>query len=227
MSRNTKISAALIAVFAIVVAIVALTASDSKTPTAKPKTATNAADQAAPADTPVVASDPRSAGKPGNSGVTLTEFLDFECEACGAAYPMIEQLRKEYEGRVTFNVRYFPIESHKNSRTAATAVEAAAQQNKFGPMYQRMFETQIEWGESQSSQADRFRKFAEDLGLDMKKFDAAVADPKTAARIERDVKAGEALGVQGTPSFFINEERIEPQSVDDIRSQLDAAISES
>ena len=227
MSRNTKISAALIAVFAIVLAAVALTASNSDKPAAKAKPPATNADKTALASTPVVASDPRSAGKPGSTGVTLTEFLDFECEACGAAYPMIEQLRKEYEGHVTFNVRYFPIESHKNSRTAATAVEAAAQQDKFGPMYQRMFETQIEWGESTSSQADRFRNYAKDLGLDMKKFDADVADPKTAARIERDVKAGEALGVQGTPSFFINEERIEPQSVEDIRTQLDAAIAGS
>ena len=172
----------------------------------------------------VVAPDPRQLGEPGSSGVTFTEFLDFECEACGAAFPAIEQLRRQYAGRVTFNVRYFPIDSHKNARAAAIAVEAAAQQGKFEPMYKRMFETQRSWAEQGTSKAAVFRGYAEDLGLDMKAFDAAVTDPKTTARVQRDSDAGVALGVKGTPTFFIDEQRIEPKSIEDLQRMLDDAL---
>ena len=229
MSRNTKVSAALVAVFVAVIVAVAVAAGggndesssqSASTPTAPSATSGTAA---APPER-VVASDPRRLGPPGRSGVTFTEFLDFECEACGAAFPAIEQLRQEYAGRVSFNMRYFPIDSHKNARNAALAVEVAAQQGKLEAMYKRMFETQTSWAEKSSSQAAVFRGFATDLGLDMDAYDAAVADPKTAARVERDSKAGLALGVQGTPAFFINEERFEPQSVDDLRRQIEAAI---
>ena len=88
-----------------------------------------------------------------------------------------------------------------------------------------MYETQSTWGEQQSSKAALFRGFAKGLKLNMREYDAAVADPETAARVERDAQAGQQLGVQGTPSFFINEEKIEPQSFDDLREQLDAAIA--
>lgn len=231
MSRNTKISAALVGVFIAIIGVIAISTAGgddeqaaSATTTAPSAPATTAEADATP--TPrVVAGDPRRLGSPGTTGVTFTEFLDFECEACAAAYPAIEQLREEYEGRVTFNLRYFPIDSHQNARNAAHAVEAAAQQGKLEAMYQRMYETQQSWGEQQTSQAPLFRTFAKDLGLDMREYDAAVADADTAARVQRDVEAGQALGVQGTPSFFINEERIEPQSFDDLREQLDAAIA--
>lgn len=233
MSRNTRISAGLVGVFIAIVAVIAIATSGGEEE--KPAlAATTAASE--PATTPqqetattpqVVAGDPRRLGRPGKTGVTFTEFLDFECEACAAAYPAIEQLREEYAGRVTFNLRYFPIDSHKNARNAALAVEAAAQQGKLEAMYQRMYATQKSWGEQQASQAQLFRTFAKDLGLNMREYDAAVADPDTAARVQRDVEAGQQLGVQGTPSFFINEERIEPQSFEDLRQQLDAAIAAS
>ena len=229
MSRNTKISAALIAAFVLVAAIVvAVSAGGSgEDRSSTPAPSSGASTTESGERTRVVAPDPRRLGRPGTSGVTFTEFLDFECEACGAAYPSIEQLRQEYAGRVTFNIRYFPLESHSNARNAAIAVEAAAQQGELEGMYKRMYETQRSWGEKQTSKAALFRQFAEDLGLDMKAYDAAVADPKTDARVERDVKAGLALGVQSTPTFFINEQRIEPQSVDDIRAQLDAALGDT
>ena len=80
-----------------------------------------------------------------NSDVTVVEFLDFECEGCRAAFPMVEKLRSEYGDRVNFVVRYFPIPSHFNAERAARAVEAAAQQSKFEPMYKKMYETQSQW----------------------------------------------------------------------------------
>jgi len=157
--------------------------------------------------------------------VTLVEFLDFECEVCGAVYPVIEELREEYAGRVTFATRYFPIPSHRNSQNAAIAVEAAARQDRFEDMYDQMFLTQASWGESQDSKAAVFRGFAEELGLDMDQFDADVADPSTAERVQFDFDAGVDLGVQGTPTIFVNGDAIELQRVEDIKAALDAALA--
>ncbi len=102
----------------------------------------------------------------GEGAVTLVEFLDFECEACGAFFPIVEDLREQFAGEITYVVRYFPLPGHFNSKNAAVAAEAAAQQDRFEDMYVRLFETQPEWGEAQESRADLFRGFAEEIGLD-------------------------------------------------------------
>jgi protein-disulfide isomerase len=136
--------------------------------------------------------------------VTVVEFLDFECEACRAAYPTVEQLRDEYGDRVNFVIRYFPLPSHFNAERAARAVEAAAQQGKLEPMYQKMYETQAQWGEQREPADTVFRGFAQDLGLEMLAFDAAYHSPETLQRVRLDVEDGKALGVRGTPTFYVN-----------------------
>jgi protein-disulfide isomerase len=156
---------------------------------------------------------------------TLVEFLDFECEACRAAYPVIEELRADYGDRITFVTRYFPIPSHANAENAAIAVEAAAAQGQFEAMYRKMYETQANWGEQRDSKADVFRGFAAELGLDLAAYDRAVADPATRERVLRDQADGVAAGVQGTPTFFLNGVRIEPRSADDLRARIDAALA--
>ena len=159
------------------------------------------------------------------SDVTFVEFLDFECEACRAAFPMVEQLRAEYGDRVNFVIRYFPIQSHFNAERAARAVEAAAQQDKFEPMYKKMYETQSEWGEQQTPADSRFRGFAAELGLDMAAFDAAYNDPATLDRVNVDVADGKALGVKGTPTFFIDGTEVEFRSYDDLKAAVEQALN--
>jgi protein-disulfide isomerase len=161
-----------------------------------------------------------------DSDVTFVEFLDFECEGCRAVHPSIEQLRREYGDRVNFVIRYFPMPSHYNAERAARAVEAAAQQGRLEPMYQKMYETQPQWGEQQSPADAIFRGFANELGLDMAAFDAAYRDPVTLQRIQLDVNDGRALGVQGTPTFFINDTQIRPRSYEDLTKALDQALAE-
>jgi protein-disulfide isomerase len=156
--------------------------------------------------------------------VTFVEFLDFECEACGAYFPYVEQLREEYGDRVSFVVRYFPISSHYNAERAARAVQAAAGQGKFEQMYQRMYQTQSTWAEQRVPMDETFRGFAVDLGLDMAAWDAAYQAPATLDRINADVADGQALGVQGTPTFFVNGTRLQPQSYQDLTGALDAAL---
>ncbi|BBZ07725.1 MULTISPECIES: DsbA family protein [Mycolicibacterium] len=160
-----------------------------------------------------------------NSDVAFVEFLDFECEACRAAFPMVEQLRAEYGDRVNFVIRYFPIQSHFNAERAARAVEAAAQQDKFEPMYKKMYETQSEWGEQQTPADSRFRGFAAELGLDMAAFDAAYNDPATLDRVNVDVADGKALGVKGTPTFFIDGTEVEFRSYDDLKAAVEQALN--
>lgn len=159
-----------------------------------------------------------------DSDVYFVEFLDFECEGCRALYPAVEQLRAEYGDRVNFVLRYFPLRSHFNAERAARAVEAAAQQGQLEAMYRKMYETQAQWGEQQVPADDVFRGFAQQLGLDMDAFDATYNDPATSERIQLDIADGTALGVQGTPTFFLDGERIQPRSYEDLTTALDQAL---
>lgn len=161
-----------------------------------------------------------------NAKVTLVEFLDFECEACGATYPVIEELRKTYGDQVTFVVRYFPLEAHFNSKRAARAVEAAAQQDKFEPMYQKMFQTQQQWGEQQQPLDGLFRQYAQELGLDMDQWDADYSSEKTQARIQTDIDDGLRLGVDSTPTFFLNGKKLQPRSADDLTTAIEDALAQ-
>ena len=161
----------------------------------------------------------------GADAVTVVEFLDFECEACGAFYPIVEELREKHQGDITYVVRYFPLPGHINSTQAALAAEAAAQQDRFEDMYHRLFETQAQWGEKAEETPEVFRGFAEDLGLDMAAYDAAIADPATAKRVQADKSDGEKLGVTSTPSFFVDGEQIVMQEWDDLEQAIDEAVS--
>lgn len=156
--------------------------------------------------------------------VTLVEFLDFECEGCRAAYPLVEELRNQYGDRVEFVIRYFPLSGHFNGERAARAVEAAAQQGQLEAMYRKMYETQSEWGEQRVPADDVFRGFATDLDLDMAAFDAAYNDPATLERIRVDQQDGEKLGVMGTPTFFVNGQQIALRRAEDLRTAVEDAL---
>lgn len=216
MKTSTKVNVIAISVVVVVVAVIAAISTFRPFSPSREEVA---------ASTAVLEENTHRLDEAADAKVTLVEFLDFECEVCGAVYPTIEELREEYAGRVTFATRYFPIPSHRNSENAAIAVEAAARQDRFEDMYDRMFQTQATWGESQDSKADVFRGFAQELGLDMAQYDADVADPSTAERVQFDFEAGQDLGVQGTPTIFVNDEAIELQRLEDIKAALDAALA--
>lgn len=173
---------------------------------------------------PMVLEDSHVMNDAGEGAPVLVEFLDFECEACGAVYPVIEEVRAQYDGQLTYVMRYF-ITNHANSLNAALAAEAASQQGKFEDMFHTLFERQAEWGEKQDSQADVFRGYAEELGLDMEAYDKSVADPATQERIELDHNAGLKLGVRGTPTFILDGEQLQLQYVTDLTDAIDAAIA--
>jgi protein-disulfide isomerase len=216
MKSQIKVSAGLVAAFAVVVGALLVGG----------KVGGNPADASA-AEAAVVRTDSHVLGERGTTNVEFVEFLDFECEGCAAAFPVVEQLRQEYAGRVTFVARYFPLPGHFNAERAARAAEAAARQGKFEQMYVLMYENQSQWGEQRVPLDATFRGFAERLGLDMARYDADYASPEVAARVQRDVEDGLALGVQGTPTFFLNGKRFEPQSAADMTAAIEKALANS
>jgi protein-disulfide isomerase len=224
MSPNTKVSLVVVAVVVVVVgAVVALTRSGQESP---PAGQTGAGGGAPAAAELLVRPDSHRLSTAADGKVTVVEFLDLECEACGAAFPGVEQLRAEYGDRVTFVMRYFPVPSHLNAELAACAVEAAGQQGQLEGMYRLMFENQPAWGDQQVSHRDTFRGFAQELGLDMAKFDAALDDPATLARVVKDRDDGIELGVQGTPTFFVNGVKFDgPPSYDALKTVIDQELA--
>ncbi|MCM3556437.1 thioredoxin domain-containing protein [Janibacter melonis] len=214
MSKSLKLSMAMIV--AVLVALVAAV------------TFSRAGEEPAPtgsgsgASAPLVRDDsPRlTSGKK----AVFVEYLDFECEACGAAHPVMTDLREKYGNDVTFVVRYLPL--HGNSMNAALAAEAAREQDKFEEMHDKLFETQAEWSHSESSKEKTFEGYAQELGLDMKQYRASLKDPAAAKRIEQSTKDAQTLGVTGTPTFFLDGNKIEPTTIADFETKLDAAIED-
>lgn len=156
----------------------------------------------------------------------LVEFVDLESEASQRAEPAIAKVRKDYDGRVNFVMRFFvPTDKHANAQNAALAIEAAAAQGRLEPMVARMFESQADWGEMDASQAALFRQFAQELGLDLARYDADIASPVVLARVEQDRQDARTLKVTDTPAFFLGGKKIAPQSEGQLRQLLDAALA--
>ncbi len=160
-----------------------------------------------------------------NAPITIVEYLDFECEACRVYYPMVKQLKDEYKDQVRFVVRYFPLPNHKNSMTSAQAVEAAGKQGKFWEMHDILYDNQKTWGEKQVVTPSVFEEYAKQIGLDMGKFKNDVSSSEVRDRINRDKTSANSLGIQGTPTFFINGERIpNPKGYEDFKNIIDGLM---
>ncbi len=159
------------------------------------------------------------------ASVTLVEYLDFECEACGAYYPLVKQLAEEFKTDVRFVNRYFPLPGHKNGLPAALAVEAAARQGKYWEMHDKLFNEQKNWGEKQAADPKIFEGYAQAIGLNMDQYKKDVASKEVKDRVERDKNSGTRLGVSGTPTFFLNGDKIpNPKTPEDFKTFINAAI---
>ncbi len=200
--------------------------SSSNAPQTSSSASSTAAPTASPIDVLTIQDDDWVKGDK-NALVTLVEYLDFECEACGAYHPLMKRLSEEYGDRVAFVSRYFPLPGHKNSMTAARAVEAAGKQDKYWEMYDALFQDQKSWSERPKADPQLFEGYAEKLGLDMGRFRQDVDSKETKERIERDRKAAEKLGAQGTPTFFLGSEKIKnPRGYEDFKSLLEKELNQ-
>lgn len=161
--------------------------------------------------------------------VTIVEFGDFQCPACGAAHPIIAQLLEDYKGKgVTFVFRQYPLPMHPNAKPAALAAEAAGAQGKFFEMYDKIYENQKEWSESKKPQDEFFVKYAEDIKLDVDKFKKDITDKKFDAKIQQDMDDAAAVGVSATPTFYLNgEEIVGGLPYDEFKKKIDDALKSS
>lgn len=144
-----------------------------------------------------------------DSPVTITEFVDFQCEACYAYYPGVKEVKEKYKDQVRFQIRNFPITSgHQFAMQAARTAEAAARQGKFFEMHDKIFEGQKQWEQTQDP-TSFFDGYAKAIGLDMTKFKADFASSDVNAVINKDLADVKALGGSGTPTFAINGKKVE------------------
>jgi protein-disulfide isomerase len=136
---------------------------------------------------------------PVHAALELVEYGDYQCPHCGRAYPIIKRVQQELGDALKFIFRNFPLsEAHPQAFAAAVAAEAAGKQNAYWEMHDMIFENQPLLDQSP------FVDFARALRLDVAQFEADLADPDLAAKVEADFDSGIRSGVNGTPSFFIN-----------------------
>lgn len=148
-----------------------------------------------------------------NAPVTLEEFGDYQCPPCGALFRELKKIEGEYGERIRLVFRHYPIvDRHKNALAAAQAVEAAGLQNKFWEMHDRIYETQIDWAERDDARTV-FTNYARELQLDVERFTRDLDGGEAAARINADRKRAAALGVQGTPTLFVNGRQLKPEAM--------------
>ena len=136
---------------------------------------------------------------PSHAAATLVEYGDFECPNCKQAAPAVKLLLARFAGRVCYVWRHFPLEEvHPHALQAALAAEAAAGQGKFWPMHDLLFDNQ------RHLKPQQLRGYAQQLELDMRRYDADMADTVYLQRVREDIEGGAASGVRATPTFYLN-----------------------
>jgi protein-disulfide isomerase len=146
----------------------------------------------------VVAAEGASRG-PEGAPVTIVEFSDYQCPFCKRAEPTVEQIAQRYPAQVRFVYRHFPLDNiHPLARGASEAATCAEEQGKFWEYHAELFQS------SPKLEKEALRQAAEKVKLDVAAFDKCVAERRHHAQIEKDLEAGRAAGVSGTPAFFVN-----------------------
>ena len=150
--------------------------------------------------------------------VTIVEFTDFECPSCARQHPVLERIVSEFKDQVRLVVRDFPLSQHANARKAAEAAEAAREQGKYWEYAGVLFRNQS------ALSVDKLRQYATELGLDRAKFDASLDSSKFAEKIQRDLFDGRKLGINGTPTLYINGKRLADNSYEGMKSAIEAVL---
>lgn len=166
---------------------------------------------------------------PVNAPVTLIEYSDFQCPACASYFPIIEKLSMEASTTLRFVYRHYPLypQPHKNAFIAAQASEAADLQGKFWEMYNLLFENQSDWAESNSAETF-FEGYAKSLNLNIEQYKADFASGATEEKVKKDKAEGVSLGINSTPTFFLNGKAItNPNNYEQFKVLIDAAAQDS
>lgn len=149
--------------------------------------------------------------------VTIVAFTDYQCPSCAAMHPVLEQLVKEYGNKVRLVTRDFPLSQHTEAFKAAEAAEAAREQGKYWEYIQILLHNQS------ALTVDKLKGYATELSLDRTRFDNALDTGKFTESVQRDVEDGMKLGINGTPTIFINGRRVSAKGHDELKATIDAA----
>ncbi|GMV38743.1 MAG: hypothetical protein AMXMBFR64_04590 [Myxococcales bacterium] len=143
---------------------------------------------------------------PANARVQIVEFSDFQCPFCSRVGPVIDEVQSAYGDAVSVTFMQFPLSFHQQAAPAGKAALAAHAQGKFWQMHDKLFANQKELG------PEKYEEWARELGLDMEKWKAAMADPQLDDAIKAQTEQGTKAGVGGTPTVFINGRKFQPPS---------------
>jgi len=156
--------------------------------------------------------------------VTVIEYSDFQCPACGAYFSRLGRFIDENYveiGKVQFVYHDFPLRSiHPNAVQAAEAARCAGDQNAFWPMHDLLFSRQNEWS-SDGNVQPRFVGYAEDLELDVNAFEQCLSEGRYADEVNAAADAAEAVGIQATPTFVVNGKQV---GSDELQAAIDEAL---
>ena len=168
---------------------------------------------------PVGAADPALGSS--SAKVTIVEFSDFQCPFCLRASPTLKQVRQTYGDKVRIVWKDFPLtQIHPQAFKASEAGHCAAEQGKFWEYHDKLFASQ------QALQPESLKQYAKDMGLDATKFDACLDSSKFAERVRDGVSAGAQLGVNSTPTLYVNGRRLEgAQPYDVLASVIDEELA--
>jgi len=156
---------------------------------------------------------------PVGAPVTVVEFTDFQCPACAAMHPILDEVLKSYGDKVRFVVRDYPLQQHEWARKAAEAANAAKAQGKFFEYATLLFQRQ------KALDVPSLKKYASELGLNRVKFDAELDRGIYAAEVKHDLDDGEIYGIGSTPSIFVNGVLLKTLSADGLREAIDRAAA--
>lgn len=152
--------------------------------------------------------------------VTIVEYGDFECPYCLRSRPTLKQVLETYPQQVKLIYKHFPLSFHRKAMNAHKASLAAGEQGKFWEMHDLIFE------HPRDLAPETMRKHAEELGLDLAKFDADYASDRIAQKISADQAEGRKALVRGTPAFFVNGKMISgAQPFEAFKKEIDAALA--
>lgn len=165
---------------------------------------------------------PRSA-ESASSSVTIVEYSDFQCPACRAYYPLVEQVLASTTVPIRFIYRHFPLPQHQNAPLAAQASEAAALQGRFWEMHDILFQEHPAWVDLGDPHA-AFEGFAERIGLNMDKFRKDIDSDAVKSLVEKSRAEAQSIKLFQTPSFFVNGKLIEnPQGYEKFKALIEEA----
>src|SRR4030095_6274572 len=167
---------------------------------------------------------PHIRGNP-NAPVTLEEYGDFQCPPDGMFAAFAGQLEKEYDSRLRVIFRNFPLKMHEHAHEAALAAGAAGLQGRFWEMHDLLYREQDAWTKAPNVR-ELFESYAGTIGLDLDKFKKDMDGEQLKARVEADRQRGESLGINITPTLFINNQPLEPKdkNPEGIRAVINAAL---